>query len=248
VEIESGDALHEELAGLLAPDQAMAGLESMCSKWGLIAFGKRFQFAELEYYYFNPATHPDSFVHCHELQSLFGRWYFHRVGSGYKGGSFKGLDISFGTGGSFGGVLIRSLILEQSEELISGPSLCVDALLAAAGLASVAELDARVGHLHVWDSGSDLRLVPLDVGVAKVSYRTERVGLPTGDGPDQKARQDFRKRRYRLLTEPRRIKKGRPLLLSALLEDGRSPEEVKQLTGSPLGTIKKRLLGLESGD
>jgi len=37
-------------------------------------------------------------------------WYFHRYGSkGYKSGTYKGLDITFGQDSMYGGILIRSI-------------------------------------------------------------------------------------------------------------------------------------------
>jgi hypothetical protein len=47
-------------------------------------------------------------------------------------------------------------------------------------------------------------------------------------------------RRYRFLTDPRRVTKGRTELIDALLADGRTPDEIRQLTGSPLKTITAR--------
>lgn len=40
-------------------------------------------------------AHFDSFTHADEQQKKNGQWYFHKMGKGYKGGSYKGLDITF---------------------------------------------------------------------------------------------------------------------------------------------------------
>src|SRR5579859_507484 len=86
---------------------------------------------EIEVYYHGEA-HPDPFTHRDPLQKENGRWYFHRTRGTYRGGSFKGIDLTFGDGKAFGGVLIRS-IETASGTLIDGPSLCVDHLLAKTG-------------------------------------------------------------------------------------------------------------------
>lgn len=75
--------------------------------------------AEIEYYY-EGGNHHDTFTHCDPLQqTTYARhdsqqwrevhrrcadvvtycranWYFHKSGATYKGGSYKGLDITFG--------------------------------------------------------------------------------------------------------------------------------------------------------
>ena len=64
------------------------------------------RFVEVEFYY-KGEGHPDPFTHGDALQLETGRWYFHRTAGVYRGGSFKGLDLTFGSGGAYGGVLIR---------------------------------------------------------------------------------------------------------------------------------------------
>ena len=106
----------------------------------LLVAGTPHRLTEVEFYYFSE-SHPDPFTHRDPLQRARGRWYFHRTGGTYKGGSFKGIDLTFGDGEAYGGVLIRGLERPDGT-LVDGPSLCVDHLLAACGVASVAALDA----------------------------------------------------------------------------------------------------------
>ncbi|KAJ3343705.1 hypothetical protein HDU93_006617 [Gonapodya sp. JEL0774] len=88
-----------------------------------------FRLAELEFYWNHPTDHPDPFSHKNPDQALPMRWYFHKQGRSFRGGTWKGLDITFGGSrcgavdetsdasgvdsavGStwFGGILIRSL-------------------------------------------------------------------------------------------------------------------------------------------
>ncbi|KXS19038.1 hypothetical protein M427DRAFT_181607 [Gonapodya prolifera JEL478] len=93
---------------------------------------KVFRLAELEFYLHREPDHPDPFSHRHPDQRSRGRWYFHKLGGSYRGGTWKGLDITFGgrqgstesgsdgsdgAGGTkeedgndtFGGLLIRAL-------------------------------------------------------------------------------------------------------------------------------------------
>src|SRR5262245_54518774 len=93
----------------------------------LLAGGVRHRFTEIEFYYHGDG-HLDPFAHRDPVQLHVGRWYFHRTAGVYRSGSFKGLDLSFGDGTAFGGVLIRGLATED-DVLVDGPSLCVDHLL-----------------------------------------------------------------------------------------------------------------------
>ena len=56
----------------------------------LVIAGEPFHLIELEAYVrTSSAAHPDPFTHDDPIQRSFGRFYFHRVGKGYKGGSYK---------------------------------------------------------------------------------------------------------------------------------------------------------------
>src|SRR5260370_37571223 len=66
------------------------------------------RFVEIEFYYCGEG-HGDPFTHRDPLQLESGRWYFHRTGGMYRSGSFKGLDLTFGSGGAHGGVLLPGM-------------------------------------------------------------------------------------------------------------------------------------------
>lgn len=197
--------------------------------------GAPHRLVEIEFY-FDSEAHPDPFTHRHPEQASSGRWYFHRIGASYRGGSFKGLDLTLGDGIAHGGILIRSLETPDGR-LVVGPSLCVDYLLEATASPSVAELArAQAGR-----TASDPQ-APLFVGESATHepgvtlFRTARVGLSLKRHRDALAI-DRLARRYRFLTEPRRITKGRAELIAALLADGYSPEAIRDLTGSPRKAI-----------
>jgi hypothetical protein len=75
------------------------------SKHELVVANNTYQIAELEFY-LNREDHPDIFTHSHEDQLSRDQWYFHKTGSGYKGGTYKGLDLTFEEG--YGGILLRA--------------------------------------------------------------------------------------------------------------------------------------------
>ncbi|CAG8591508.1 11392_t:CDS:1 [Funneliformis caledonium] len=99
---------------------------------------RTFKFLEIEFY-LNDATndHNDPYSHGHEQQLTCGEWYFHHVGkNGYRGGSRKGIDITFGSVDRkiYGGILIRAIQDELTNEVIEGPSLIVDKILETCGV------------------------------------------------------------------------------------------------------------------
>lgn len=87
----------------------------------LVVAGDIYYLVEIEFYYYNQ-QHPDPFTHKDPLQLTCGRWYFHRQGNKYRSGSFKGIDLTFGDGETFGGILIRS-IAAPDNTIIDGPTL-----------------------------------------------------------------------------------------------------------------------------
>jgi len=118
--------------------------------------GRPHRFAEVEFYYHGP-HHLDPFTHRDPVQLECGRWYFHKTRGVYRGGSFKGIDLSFGDGVAHGGVLIRSLE-KPDGSLIDGPSLLVDHLLDATGAGDVASLDRAINRRVAWEPGNPLYL------------------------------------------------------------------------------------------
>lgn len=209
----------------------------------LVVFGHRCRFLELEFYYYGP-NHADPFAHCHEVQRNFGDWYFHRVGSGYRNGSFKGLDFTIGGDGAFGGVLIRSLETDDGT-IVCGPSLCVDHLIRSSDCDSVKSLDAKVGKLPVDDPSSPLRLERDAPPTTKRDvYRSARVGLSTASLAQDSQPEQFIDLLYRFLTKPREIKKGRAQLIQGMFREGHSKDEIRDLTGSPRKSIDKHIAAL----
>ncbi|MCA9217245.1 MAG: hypothetical protein KDB27_29450 [Planctomycetales bacterium] len=225
----------------IPPDEATSvfalAANDILLRHSLIVSDQRYRILEIEFY-FHTTLHADPFAHCHPVQATFGQWYFHRVGTGYRGGTFKGIDITFGNADAFGGILIRTL--EKDAGVICGPSLCVDQLLSASGQATVEELDRAIAGRVVWDETSPLQLVRENQNSRHTVYKSSRVGLSTRHSQDDNAR-IYRDYAYRFLVKPRKIKKGRTELITSLAASGYSVEEIRSITGSPLRAIEKRV-------
>ncbi|MFO0796889.1 MAG: hypothetical protein U0804_05390 [Gemmataceae bacterium] len=203
----------------------------------LVAGGVPLRVAEVEFY-LHAADHPDPFAHAHPLQRGWGRWYFHRTGGSYRGGSFKGLDLTLGDGTATVGALLRAVVTPDGE-VIDGPSRLVDRLLTLAAAPTVAALDAQLPGeaLHFRDAP--------DRGAEVLS--TARVGLSLKRAAAFDAMPRYVGRRYRFLTEPRRIGPGRPQLVAALHADGSSAAEIRALTGIAAGVVGRYAAAFDEG-
>jgi hypothetical protein len=215
----------------------------------LIVGDKRHRLVEVEVYYHGPG-HADVFAHRDPVQLHPGQWYFHRSRGQYRGGSFKGIDLSFGgptaAGPAYGGVLVRGLT-DEADLRIDGPSLLVDYLLLNAGHGSVAALDAAIGHRLAWDESNPVQIEDLPVRENRQVLRTARVGLSLRRAKPGGPALGFLTRPYRFLTEPRTTAKGRPHIVLAMLGREESVERIRELTGVVPASIRRYAAEFEAG-
>jgi hypothetical protein len=209
----------------------------------LVAGGREHRLTEVECYY-HSADHPDPFPHSDPIQHDRGLWYFHKTRGEYRGGSFKGLDLTFGHGEATGGVLIRGVETPDGR-LIDGPSLTVDHLLKEAGYDTVQGIDRAIRRRKAWEEGNPLQLVRLPALDAVPVYRSARVGLSLRrtwlkEGPR------FVLKPYRFLTEPKRIRKGKVLLILELYQQGMSEEQIREVTGSLARSVRNAIEAMEA--
>ncbi|KAK0559515.1 hypothetical protein OC844_004349 [Tilletia horrida] len=122
---------------------------------------RRFILSDIEFYHFDPPIHPDPFAHAHASQVNSATWYFHAAGTGdgFKEGSYKGLDVTFGSAQSRSGILFRRITEVSSASsldtptVVDGPSLLCDTVLTTLGFTKVRDL---VASLRSHPSGCDL--------------------------------------------------------------------------------------------
>jgi hypothetical protein len=211
----------------------------------LVIAGTRYRLAELEAYYHGGA-HPDLFAHRDPVQLEAGRWYFHRTGGEYRGGSFKGLDLALGDGTAYFGILIRGVVALDGPAL-DGPCVTVDHMLAKTKAATVAALDGLINARKLWDTSAPLHLVEAAKPRTAPVYASSRVGLTLKKAKGKPDAERFVARPYRYLTEPKAIAKGRPHLILALHRTGHTPEEIREITGVARATIDRYLADFEVG-
>eukprot|EP01022_Parablepharisma_sp_SALTPOND_P028905 TRINITY_DN71_c0_g1_i2.p1 TRINITY_DN71_c0_g1~~TRINITY_DN71_c0_g1_i2.p1 ORF type:complete len:1405 (+),score=173.34 TRINITY_DN71_c0_g1_i2:13186-17400(+) len=210
----------------------------------LVVCGKQLRFREIEFYINHP-NHPDKYTHSDEDQKRPGCWYFHKYGKSYKGGTYKGLDISIGGKNHYGGILIRSLLNKETGEIIEGSCLCVDHIIkiiekAFPGTDAIVKI---VGHPNYKEKVLDQTgLIHIERMPEKVKYyKGPRVGL----GPKYP---EYLNKLYRYVVLPAKVKKGKDTLIKAMLEEGIDKREVQRLTGSTLATVDKVIAEAKKGE
>lgn len=183
------------------------------SKYTLRINNHAYQIAEVEFY-LNCDIHPDSFTHSHKDQATCNQWYFHKIGDSYKGGTYKGLDMTFGNEG-YGGILIRSLLCLETDTYIEGPCKVVNLILELTGKNSIADLVADAAYNKNVFLTSLLFLQKTDKREVEVQT-SARVGLKLNNAKQI----DYVMRPYRFLCYPKRVRKGRQHLVLELYHQG----------------------------
>ena len=136
-----------------------------------------YEICEIEFYYYDESVeHEDVYTHQNDdFQTKSDRFYFHN----------SGVDITFGKGNAYGGILIRSIKKLEDNKLISGPRLVVQELLNSSGnLCTQMELKEKEKPK---EKTTDHKLL-----------RAFRVGLNITD-EDKKSQKDYIFERYRYI-------------------------------------------------
>lgn len=157
---------------------------------------ERYNVTEAELYYHDPINHPDPFVHCDDDQAVPHRWYFHKINNkGYKGGSFKGVDITFKglCDGCHCGILVRSIRRRRRHsDMIEGPCKVVDKILEVADEECIKDLVDEYG-VDLFDNNM-LKLTTSDKDINILA--SPRVGLTLKKDPNE-AKHRYLMRDYR---------------------------------------------------
>ncbi len=210
--------------------------------------GHPHRYTEVEFYVDGP-EHGDPFTHGDPMQRELGRWYFHRTGATYRGGTYKGHDLTIGRADTAGGVLVRGLQrLDGDQRRVDGPSTCVDHVLALSGHGGVASLAGSFDRaVDPPAAGASPLFATVEAASRGLTvYATPRVGLSLKRGATP-GRLRFLARPYRFLTEPARVKKGRAHLVVSLHRAGHGAAVIAALTGVRLGQAARCAAMYEAG-
>jgi hypothetical protein len=86
----------------------------LMNRWVIKVAEEKYRITEIEFYYKNE-FHSDPYIHGHVQQLEKGKWYFHG----------SGIDLTFGDGEAYGGILIRAIYNINRKKYHYGPLNCV---------------------------------------------------------------------------------------------------------------------------
>lgn len=230
-------------------------LSGLMNGWDLRIAGRRHRLVELESYVHKQPTHADPYTHGDEGQGFCGVWYFHRQGSSFKGGSFKGLDLACGdaVAGVHAGLLIRSVSDLETGKIVEGPSLVVDHILKLNGAPSIVAFVAgrTAAQLPADCTVPELALVPAEPLRSDRLWDAPRVGLvlrgdDAGATHSSGKPSDFFARAYRFSTSPERLGKFRSGFVASARVCGDGEEELRAL-GFPAARLKEYMEAVDKG-
>jgi hypothetical protein len=192
----------------------MDWVDALLNRWQLRVGSEICHIVEVEYY-----ADPDPYIHQAIEQQVPYAWYFHKVNpvdlsiGGFKGGTYKGLDLTIGVPGYHASFLIRSL--QTQTGMIEGPSKVVDYILEQTQCAHIVDL-LQQSHNYppsALDMNYPLCLVASLVLFPSMIYSGPRVGLKLRkqDGVDS-LRTQYVMRPFRYTTVPQSLTKGKALL------------------------------------
>jgi len=94
-----------------------------------------------------------------------------------------GLDITFGSGDTFCGVLVRGLVRQSDSQLITGPCVCVREIMAQLSLGTPADLVECCEGYDVFSGDNPLFLTQDGHEVTEI-YTGPRIGLKNRSSED----------------------------------------------------------------
>lgn len=180
-----------------------------------------YRIVEVEFYY-----QEDSDLQYDEKLKNFGTWDFNK----------NNMSIVFGTNNFNGNILIRSIQCLETEELISGPSDCVDKIISL-------NPDIKINNFNCDDFNCPIHLIKSDTLNDKI-HRSIRVGLLFG-GLNQ-LKYLTKPYRFMIRTDPA-IEIGRPHLIVQMAIDGESLMRIVDITGSEKSDVIKYIKAYERG-
>lgn len=195
--------------------------EQLILRSSLVVRDVSYRILEVEFYYYSE-IHRDPFCRRTEGQLDVGKWRFHRKGATYREGNYRGLDIAFGTN-AYGSILLRTI--KKGDQVIEGPCLVVNEILATWGVDSVTELVADPNFREDVFKGS-LRLVREAHSSATV-YSAARYGLVAKGS----SYLPFFIAPYRYAIMLHKIKKGIQNFVLEMFANGYSLAEIGLITG-----------------
>jgi hypothetical protein len=190
-----------------------------------------YRITEIEFY-LHYDSHKDIYTHRHIDQSVPCKFYFHKQGktNTYKGGTYKGLDITFGLKNNntnsvvYGGILIRAIqnIVDKTE--IIGPCKVVDKILELNGVSTIESMVQKIENLSATKKSSLYLIVDEKNQLEEKTITVSpRVGLSFGYP-------NYVLRNYRYLINAKTNDKYKSAVVINLYKDVKYNGDVKKIS------------------
>jgi hypothetical protein len=216
----------------------------------------QFRINEIEFY-LKHDLHLDYFTHCDSMQQSNCDWYIHRTGGSYRSGTFKGIDITFGSYAKevFGGILIRTIENLETGEVFEGPCVCVDRFMMVMMELETKTIDEFASILaknkfDIFTSALSIKQLSLD---NKKVYRSPRVGLTLKKSSGGNAKnngksnqQDWIFKPYRFMTSLEK-KKGKHYIVLALISKGYDANKIASKTKITVNKVNSLIESYNKG-
>lgn len=200
----------------------------------LMIADKEYRLREIELYLYTD-DHLDIYTHRDQDQATPCKWYFHKMKGTYKGGTYKGLDITFGfkdKKNTYGGILIRGI--SNADKLVTGPCKVVDHILSINNFTKIVDLVADLSdNINDVSKISKLYLKYNNNLDKKTVYRGPRIGL-SFKYPEY-ATKDYRYLTYKI----KEIEKYKPSIIINLVNSGKNIEDVAKESDCKVWQVKK---------
>jgi hypothetical protein len=140
----------------------------------------QFHFREIEIYFYDKHSHPDTYVHKNKRQLKFGEWYFHRYTDieSFLKSNRNGVDITFGNEqkGVYGGILIRKIQNIKTGDLIVGINKVTRELIENIGKENTNHIALNCGNF-AFNKSKVLHLEVDGNNYSSPIFKTQRNGL-----------------------------------------------------------------------
>lgn len=172
--------------------------------WVLAVNETHYRLTEIEFYCKSVLPEgpiKDPYTHGHSEQLKSGTWYFHG----------SGLDLTFGTEGFYGGILIRGIQRISDRKHVTGPLNSLTEIMSSLGSIELKKID--FGFLEA--EGFEFELKHL--------IKAPRVGLNPINDPNS------HQKLFRYLIFPKETNRDKSVIINSLVDQGLKKKEAEKL-------------------
>lgn len=166
------EKLHNEKNSTVIESLFLEFSKQLMNNYSLYINTKKFEFTELEFYYFKCDVHEDTHIHLVEKQKEELKLYVHK-----KNWPRGGIDLTFGDDSFYGGILIRGVktlketLESKKETYYSGPAIVREEITSSLNIENNHEYLKRFfDTLDSWKIGENQEVL-----------HSKRVGLGEGN-------------------------------------------------------------------